>query len=323
MQSAVLCASHTPLMRELAVAPATMGAVRHGFATLAARVEAFAPDIVVQFAPDHFNGFFYDLMPSFCIGAAAEAIGDWGTKVGPLDIPRDMAVALAAAVQAEDVDVALSHAMKVDHGTTQIWEEMFGAATRFAMIPIFVNAIAPPLPSYRRARLLGEAVGRFMKGTGRRVLFAASGGLSHDPPIPVLATAPAPVRARLIDGRNPTPETRREREERVRAAGRAAEGGGGGIPLNPDWDRQVLALLERGDITAFDAFDVDEVVHVAGRAANETLTWIAAFAAYTATGGRTATTEFYEAIPPWIAGMAMMFGAGDGASANQPEEIIE
>lgn len=315
MQSAVLCASHTPLMRETAVAPAIAGAVDAGFATLAAHVEAFAPDIVVQFAPDHFNGFFHDLMPSFCIGAAAEAIGDWGTASGPLDVPRDMAVALAAGVQAQDVDVALSHRMTVDHGTTQIWEVMFGSARRFPMIPIFVNAIAPPLPSYRRARLLGEAVGRHLATTGQRILFAASGGLSHDPPIPVLATAPEPVRERLIDGRNPTPDMRREREDRVRAAGRAAAAGAGGIPLNPDWDRQVLALLERGDLAAFDRFDVDEVARVAGRAANETLAWIAACAAYAASGGSVATTIFYEAIPPWIAGMAMLFGSGDPRSA--------
>lgn len=322
MHSAVLCASHTPLMRETAVPPAIGHAVDAGFVALAAQVEAFAPDVIVQFAPDHFNGFFYDLMPSFCVGAAAEAIGDWGTAVGPLDVPEEAAVALAAAVQAQDIDVALSHRMKVDHGTTQIWEIMFGSATRFPMIPVFVNAIAPPLPSYRRARMLGEAVGRHMATTGKRVLFAASGGLSHDPPIPVLATAPEPVRARLIDGRNPTPEARREREDRVRAAGRAAAAGEGGLPLNPDWDRQVLVLLERGDLAAFDRFDVDEVARVAGRAANETLGWVAACAAYSVTGGTVTVTEFYEAIPPWIAGMAMMFGPGETRLPHRSREIV-
>jgi hypothetical protein len=37
----------------------------------------FAPDLVVVFGPDHFNGFFYELMPSFCIGTAAEGTKDW------------------------------------------------------------------------------------------------------------------------------------------------------------------------------------------------------------------------------------------------------
>ena len=41
----------------------------------AAALHAFNPDLVVVFGPDHFNGFFYELMPAFCIGTAAE-----GTK---------------------------------------------------------------------------------------------------------------------------------------------------------------------------------------------------------------------------------------------------
>ena len=50
-------------------------------------VKAFAPDYIIQFAPDHFNGFFYDLMPSFTVGAGAVSLGDWGGGTGPLDVP--------------------------------------------------------------------------------------------------------------------------------------------------------------------------------------------------------------------------------------------
>ena len=34
-------------------------------------VSAFDPELVVIFSPDHYNGFFYRLMPPFCIGTAA------------------------------------------------------------------------------------------------------------------------------------------------------------------------------------------------------------------------------------------------------------
>lgn len=44
----------------------------------------------------------------------------------------------------------------------------------------------------------------------------------------------------------------------------------------------------------------------AGRGANEVLAWVAAFAAFSAGGQFTIEQEFYEAIPGWIAGMAMM-----------------
>lgn len=322
MPSALLCASHTPLMREGQIDLDTQRRVAAMFDDLAERVRAFAPDLIVQFAPDHFNGFFYDLMPCFCVGAAATSIGDWGTRAGPLPVPEDVARDLAAAVQADDVDLALSYAMQVDHGTTQIWEEMFGTADRFPIVPIFVNAIAPPVPSYRRARMLGEAVGRHFAKSGRRVLFAASGGLSHDPPIPEMATAEGEVRARLIDNRNPTAEARAARQERVRAAGRdAAAGGGQRLPLNPAWDREVLACLAAGDIGACDRFDTAEVARTAGLAANETLCWIAAAAAHGVHGASDTRVLFYEAIPGWIAGMAMLFGTErDGAPSSQSGE---
>ncbi len=43
------------------------------------RIAAFSPELVVLFAPDHYNGFFYDVMPPFCLGVGATAIGDFGS----------------------------------------------------------------------------------------------------------------------------------------------------------------------------------------------------------------------------------------------------
>lgn len=309
MASALLCASHTPLMRDGLDEPGVVPAVAEGFAQLADRVRAFAPDLVIQFAPDHFNGFFYDVMPPFCVGAAAFSIGDWGTRTGALPVPEAFARELAAAVLASDIDIALSYRMAVDHGTTQIWEEMLGAFDRIPIVPIFVNAIAPPLPSYRRARMLGEAVGRHALRSRRRILFAASGGLSHDPPVPQMAAASDEIRARLIDGRNPGAEARAAREARVRAAGKAAlNGESPQRPLNPEWDREVLRMLHQGDVAAFDRFDTGEVARIAGCAANETLAWVAAAAAHGVAGPADFETVFYQPITGWIAGMAMMFG---------------
>ena len=136
-------------------------------------------DYIIQFAPDHFNGFFYDLMPSFCVGAGAVSLGDWGGGTGPLDVPEKTALELIDHVRAEDFDVAVSYRMPVDHGFVQMWEAVLGDFKSVPILPIFVNAAAPPVPTYRRARQLGESVGRFAMRSGKRVLFAASGGLSH------------------------------------------------------------------------------------------------------------------------------------------------
>ena len=48
-----------------------MHAVFRELDSCAAALRAFDPDLVVVFGPDHFNGFFYELMPAFCIGTAA------------------------------------------------------------------------------------------------------------------------------------------------------------------------------------------------------------------------------------------------------------
>lgn len=305
MPFAAICASHTPLMYRGAAADGTNDRVKAAFAGLAAFVREFQPDVVIQFSPDHFNGFFYDLMPPFCVGAGAVSIGDWGGGTGPLDVPEDTALALVDHLRADDFDIAVSYRMPVDHGFVQIWEAMFGSFRMAPIVPVFVNSIAPPLPTYRRVRRLGESVGRFAATLGKRVLFAASGGLSHDPPVPQIRNADPDLRARLIDNRNPSPEARAAREAGVHKAGAlSAEGKGGILPLNPEWDRDFLAMLRDGKLDRADAIGTAHAIEVAGRAANESLCWVGAFAALAAAGDYRVEQEYYEAIPGWIAGFA-------------------
>ncbi len=80
--------------------------------------------------------------------------------------------------------------MDVDHGTVQPLQTLFGDVASVPVIPIFINSVATPLGPIKRARALGAAVGDFLATLGKRVLVVGSGGLSHDPPVPTLATAP-------------------------------------------------------------------------------------------------------------------------------------
>ena len=307
MPLALACASHTPLIHEGTIAPEDKQAVTTAFAELARHIREFQPDCIVQFFADHLNGFFYDLMPSFCVAVEGESLGDWGGGTGPLPVDSKFALAIADAARDADIDVALSYRMKVDHGFVQIWETMFGNFRDYPVVPIFINCAAPPIPKYRRARMLGEAVGRFVSDSGKRVLLAASGGLSHDPPLPQLTTAPPDVRERLIDGRNPTADAREVRVNRVLDAGRlAAQGQGPCQPLNPEWDRKFLDLLRSGKLAEIDKFTPEGVRKEAGCGANEVLGWVAAFAALSTAGPYKFDMEFYKPIPGWIAGMAIV-----------------
>src|SRR5258708_4079058 len=119
-------------------------AVKEGFGRLAERAERFNPDLVIQFAPDHFNGFFYHVLPSFCGAVNATSLGDWDPSVGSLPVPSAEALQLSEALLTEGIDVAVSYRMEVDHGFVQIWEQMFGSFSKYPCIPIFINCAAPP-----------------------------------------------------------------------------------------------------------------------------------------------------------------------------------
>lgn len=301
------CLSHTPLHGYHDPAPDIVAEVEQAQAAARARVEAFDPELVVVFAPDHYNGFFYEIMPPYCIGVAARAIGDFKSLAGPLPVPKEPALDLARQVLDSDVDVAVSYRMEVDHGCAQALEVLTGSLDRYPVIPIFVNSVAPPMASCRRVRMMGEAVGRWAARLDKRVLVVGSGGISHEPPVPEIATADADAAERLIAGRNPTPEARAARQARTIAAAQAFTAGTARMrPLNPEWDRAFLDILASGDLAAVDRFSDDWITQEGGRSAHEIRTWIAAFAALAAAGPYTASIEYYRPIAEWIAGFAVM-----------------
>ena len=214
-----LCAmSHSPLMGRNDPAQHIIDEVEATFADARSFIGDFDPELVVIFAPDHYNGVFYDMLAPFCVGRAATSVGDYGTEQGVLDVDADAANVIAGGVLDSGVDTAISERMVVDHGFAQALQLLVGSIT--AKPPIFINCVGEPLGPVRRIRLLGTAVGRAVATLNKRVLVVGSGGLSHDPPVPRFDTATTPVKARLIDGRNATPAERAAREQRVIDAGR-------------------------------------------------------------------------------------------------------
>ncbi|MBH0119123.1 3-carboxyethylcatechol 2,3-dioxygenase [Rhodococcus sp. CX] len=307
MPLALCASSHSPLIGLHDPAADVVREVREQLAGARAFVEAFDPELVLVFAPDHYNGFLYDLMPSFCVGAAAASVGDYGLPSGPLPVDRDAAYSIARHALDSGVDVALSEAMQVDHGFVQPLLFLFGSVDEIPpVVPVFVNCVAEPLGPASRARLLGEAAGRVLGESGKRVLVVGSGGLSHDPPVPRLEGATPEVAARITHGRNPTAEQRRERESRtVAAAGAFAAGSADFHDLNPEWDALVLDAFESGDIAAFDEKPNDWFTGEAGRSAHEIRTWIAAYAALSTQGSYEMTSRYYRPIKEWFAGFAV------------------
>jgi 2,3-dihydroxyphenylpropionate 1,2-dioxygenase len=298
--------SHSPLIGKNDPAPDVLARVAQAVNDARAFVREFAPDLVVLYAPDHYNGFFYKEMPPFCLATQAHSVGDFGSTVGPLSVDAAAAKALAQGVLDRGIDLTVSARMTVDHGFAQPLEVLFRGIDQVPVVPVFVNGVATPLGPVSRIRALGTAIGQAGAELDRRVLFLGSGGLSHDPPVPVLDGAPPRVADALIEGHPPTPEQRARGEQRVIQAGRDyAAGSTAMVPINPAWDNHLLDLLGKGALAEFDTWSVGEMAREGGGSAHEVRTWIAAFASLAATGRYDMRSRFYEAIPAWIAGFAV------------------
>jgi 2,3-dihydroxyphenylpropionate 1,2-dioxygenase len=317
MTLALCCMSHTPLLELTVPGPELTADVESAFATARDFARDYDPDLVVVFAPDHYNGFFYELMPPFCVGLEATSIGDYGSEAGPLDVPRDIAQQCAKAALDDGVDLAVSLRMEIDHGAVQPLEILFGGIRQRQVVPFFINSVAPPFGPISRVRKLGAAVGRFLATLDRRVLLIGSGGLSHEPPVPTLDTAPAHVVEGLIAGRHPTAEARAARQERVIAAAKQFAAGAGNLkPLNPDWDQKFLDQLAANDLDTIDEYPNEWIEAEGGNSGQEIRTWVAAYGALSAAGRYEITSRYYRPIPEFIAGFGVTTAIPAAASAH-------
>ncbi len=308
MTLALLCSSHSPLMDFNDPGDLVKSEVDGVFARAREFVADFDPTLVVSFGPDHYNGFFYDLMPPFAVCYAGVGVGDYGTQEGPFDVPEDIAHGMTEHAQQAGIDMTISRAAQLDHGAVQIPQLVLGGIDRCPTVPVFVNGVSAPFVPMQRIRLMGAALGEYLSGLDERVLLIGSGGLSHDPPVPRWATATDQQKEFLLSGRNPTPEARAARQERVISGGKAfAAGEAPHIrELNPAWDEEFMDACASGDSQRFDAYTAEQMVLDAGNSAHEVRCWVAACSAMAAAGPYRVTDRYYRAIPEWIAGFGYL-----------------
>ena len=309
MSMALIAASHSPLLVKAELPPAgdIQDRVEQAFGAVRKFAHDYQPTLLVIFAPDHYNGFFQDLMPPFCIGTAARAVGDYDTLSGPVSVREDYALDMVEYVQKQGIDMPYSRAMVVDHGVAQPLEELFGTLSPLPIIPVFVNGVAPPWVPVERIRRMGQAVGSYLETLDERVLVIASGGLSHDPPLPRWDETDDAGREFLLEGRNPTPEFRAARQANViKGAAAFARGLSPIIDLNPAWDSDFMDRCASGDPTRFDTYSIEEMTREAGHSVHECRTWVGAFSALSAAGPYDVSFRFYEPIREFIAGFGIM-----------------
>lgn len=308
MSLAVAALSHAPSFGSVDPGGTTLDEIKDGIKEVRAFIEHFDPEVIVVFGPDHLNGQLYSNIAPWVIGAQAEGVGDYGTSEGPINVDGDTARQLHAAVLAQGIDIGRSERMTVDHGVMQPVDFLLGKDNTRPIIPVFVNAIAHPLTPMKRVREMGEAFGKAALQLNKRVLFIASGGISHSPPIPRWDTALDEVKARLVSY-SPTSEQRRAREEAMVAGiQRIADGKATSSPLNEVWDTMVLDTLRSGDLSPVDSWDNEQFIVDGGSAAHEMRSWIAAYAALSMAGKYKLPVDRYWAVKTWGGGFAVQAG---------------
>lgn len=262
-------------------------------------------DTVVIIGPNHFRGFWLDLMPAFTVGVGdVVGAGEHGTPSGDLRVRPRLARHVLESLHADGFDIAFSLRLQVDHGITHALQ--YVVPDGVPVVPVIVNSFAPPLPRLDRCAELGASIGRAIVGDGdeHRVAVIGSGGLSHRLPFPDWRSPASGDDEFLveswIEGRS---DWQRYEDRRRRIVVAAPP------DLNDEFDARVLDLLARGDGRELLALE-DDLVVLAGNGANELRNWIAAAAAC---GWARARTLAHSPMPEWLTGMAT-------AIIDDPEE---
>jgi len=307
MSTALVCASHSPLLYCYDQPPRDWAAIQQGFEDVRLFVEAFDPELVLIFGSDHFNGFFLNMMPAFCVGLSAEAAGDIGGFAGKLDVPADTALRMIEHLREHDVDPAVSYQMTIDHAFSQTLHNISGGLDAVPTIPVFINCITKPFVPFHRTRALGTRIGQFAQTLGKRVLLLASGGMSHHPTryYPAFGEGDEAVAAWQLSGgelkASMSPEQWLERLEFMHHEGAVmitqGERTAQDMRLNEQSDRRFLDVLLDRDLSEFDRWDQDQLVEEGGIGSMELHTWIAATSAHLAAGGQKPQLDVYTVAP--------------------------
>jgi aromatic ring-opening dioxygenase catalytic subunit (LigB family) len=183
-----IAASHAPNLANpslmTGVKEAQYAAVKAGFARARTLLEQARPDAIVIFSTDHFDRCFYDNLPPFLVAVGEEAEGpvnEW-LKIPKvkLRVAGELGRFLVSEGLEHGVDFASSADLPLDHAEvvplsylTPNWD--------VSIVPIVVNAFAPPMPSLKRCVHVGafvrEAIERWPEQ--KRVAVIGTGGLSH------------------------------------------------------------------------------------------------------------------------------------------------
>ncbi|TDC44614.1 catechol 1,2-dioxygenase, partial [Actinomadura sp. KC345] len=150
-----------------------------------------------------------------------------------------------------------------------------------------------------RCELLGRAVREAVLDFpgGRRVAVIGSGGLSHRLPWPDWRDPRDDDEEFMVGAWLNGRDRWQDYDARRRRIIRAAE-----ASINPEFDEEFLALLERGEAATITGLSTERLEEIAGNGAQELRTWLLMAALLDHVPARRLS---YEVIPEWLTGMGV------------------
>lgn len=173
--------------------------VQRTFGLLREVLEAAQPDALLLVANDQFVNFFYNNIPTFCLGVGTETRGQFAKHAFAYPCHEPLARYLLAALIGEGFDLAFSEKLELEHTQTVPLYYVLPPGGPTPLIPLFVNTWVAPQPTPRRCHALGAALARAIAASDARVALLATGGLSHFPGRPKIGQVDVDFDRPLLD----------------------------------------------------------------------------------------------------------------------------
>jgi 2,3-dihydroxyphenylpropionate 1,2-dioxygenase len=138
------------------------------------------PDAIIVIGSDHLETFFLSSVPTFAILSGEYSHSEFAGRKYELPIHQGLAEDLLDKLMSAGFDMGYSQDAVLGHAFAAVYEWVI-EKRKIPVVPIFINAYLPPLPTAQRSAALGKAIAKVIANRPERVAIIASGGMSHFP----------------------------------------------------------------------------------------------------------------------------------------------
>src|ERR1700760_4747558 len=142
--------------------PAQLDADIAAMRELGKTLDETKPDLVIVIGSDHLETFFLSSVPTFAVVAGSHSHAHFANKDWRLPVHLDFAEDLIAKLMQRGFDMAYSQDAILGHSFAAVYEWVIGSR-KIPVVPLFVNAYLPPLPSPQRCMALGKALAEIIE----------------------------------------------------------------------------------------------------------------------------------------------------------------